>query len=93
IDSHGLLYLADTGNNTIRISSLVPPRIHLNGDVSAAVISWRNSAPNYSVQTTLNISDTNSWTTIAGPAGILGDRFVITNNPVSTPAFYRLRAN
>ncbi|MDB6058661.1 MAG: repeat containing protein [Verrucomicrobiales bacterium] len=91
LDSNGLLYLADTGNNTIRISSLVPPRIHATG--GAASLSWPISAPNYWVQTTSNVTDVTSWTTIAGPAAIVGDRFVITNNSVSTPAFYRLRAN
>ena len=93
IDSNGLLYLADTGNNTIRISSLVPPRIHADGGDGAVSLSWRTSAPNYSVETTSNVTDSTSWTQVGGSAGLLGDRFVITNSPATSPAFYRLRAN
>lgn len=93
IDSNGLLYLADTGNNTIRISSFLSPRIHANGTGGAISLSWRISAPNYSVETTSNVTDSSSWTSVAGNAVILGDRFVITNSPISNPAFYRLRAN
>lgn len=93
LDSNGLLYLADTGNNTIRVSSFVAPRIHADGDISVALLSWRISAPNYSVDTTTNVADANSWSTISGPATLVGDRFVITNYPASSPAFYRLRAN
>ena len=61
IDGYGMLYLADTGNNTIRVSTFIPPRIHAVEDGSSLVLSWRNSAPNYSIQTTSNITDSSSW--------------------------------
>ncbi len=93
IDSNGLLYLADTGNNTIRISSFVPPQIHANQTASAVSLSWRTSAPNYSIESTSNVTDSTSWTSVFGPAVVAGDRIIVTNSPASTPAFYRLRAN
>lgn len=93
IDHSGLLYVADTGNNLIRISALIPPRIHANGNGAAASLSWRTSAPNYSVETTSNVTDSSSWTSVVGSPVRVGDRFVLTNSPASSPAFYRLRSN
>jgi hypothetical protein len=94
IDTTGLLYIADSGNNTIRISSFVPPRIHaISGGTGTNLVSWRSSAQNYSVETTTNVIDPTSWTLVTDPAVTISDRFVITNSPTATPAFYRLRAN
>ena len=58
--------LADTGNNTIRISTFVAPRIHANQANGLAVLSWRNSAPNYSVESTSNVVVSASWTPVIG---------------------------
>jgi sugar lactone lactonase YvrE len=93
IDSNGLLYLADTGNNTIRISTFIAPRIHANQANGLALLSWRNSAPNYSVESTSNVVDSLSWMPVVGARGLVGDRIVLTNFPSSNPAFYRLKAN
>jgi streptogramin lyase len=92
VGTDGLLYLADSGNNTIRVSSFIPPRLHATPGDRTIELSWRTSALNYVVETTTNVADSAPWTPIADPVLIFGDRFTTTNSPASNPSFYRLRA-
>ena len=55
------------------------------------ILSWPLSASDYALETTTNLADTNSWTTLTNVPAIVNLQNAVTN-PISNGArFYRLK--
>jgi pimeloyl-ACP methyl ester carboxylesterase len=68
----------------------VPPALQAQANGANYVASWPLSAQNFNLQTTTNLADPNSWTTLPDVPAIVNLQNTITN-PISDGArFYRL---
>jgi predicted outer membrane repeat protein len=57
-----------------------------------ALLSWpAYYGTNFTLQSSTNILSSNSWTTAAGAAAVVGSQYQQTNGPLSTNRFFRLR--
>ncbi len=94
LDIEGNLYIADTGNNTIRFGLPVAMNVALgiSGSVNQVVVSWPATAAAAGfVLETSAAPGSGNWTTATNPSTILGDEMEITNDTTTAPAaFYRL---
>ena len=75
----------------IRLYSIMPPLLQAQMSGNNFVLSWPLSAADYILQTSTNLTDTNSWTTVTNVPAIVNLQNTITN-PISGGAqFYRLK--
>lgn len=94
VDGSGNLYVADTGNNTLRLGSaeveaaLVLRCSALAGQV---ILSWPAAASaGFTLETASALPGPGNWTAVTNLPASLGGEFRVTN-PVAAPAaFYRL---
>jgi hypothetical protein len=74
----------------VRIYTTMQPSLQAQASNGNLALSWPLSAQNFSVQTTTNLADPNSWVTLTNVPAIVYLQNAITN-PVSGGAqFYRL---
>jgi hypothetical protein len=73
-----------------RFYSILPPSLQAQTSGNNFVLSWPLSAANFNLQTTTNIADTNSWTTLTNIPAIVNLQNTITNPIVGSQGFYRL---
>jgi hypothetical protein len=75
----------------LTFSSPMPPLLQAQATRNGSVLTWPLSAAGFSVQTTTNIADPNSWVTLTNVPSVvdLQSSFAITNNGISQ--FYRLK--
>jgi uncharacterized repeat protein (TIGR03803 family) len=71
--------------------STVAPALQAQITGSSFVLSWPASAQNFSLQTTTNLTDANSWTTVTNVPAVLNQRNVVTNGISGRMRFYRLK--
>jgi hypothetical protein len=71
--------------------STVAPALQAQISGSGFVLSWPASGQNSSLQTTTNLTDANSWTTVTNAPAILNQRNVVTNGISGRMRFYRLK--
>lgn len=97
LDGSGDVFVADTGNNTIRWGQpaglAAPPPVPIRIVVSApnqVVISWPASAGGFVLETTASPTSS-AWTPVAPTPVQSGNQMMVTNSTSSTAAFYRLR--
>ncbi len=57
---------------------------------ASSVLSWTTNAPGFLLQSAPTVAPSNSWTQVVAPIFVVGDQFVMTNLPSTTPTFYRL---
>ena len=90
VDSALNLYIADTGNDTIRFGQPVPSLQIISVD-GRPILSWSASASNFALESGLLAPDGSSWVPIVEGVTATPSGFFFTNNEVSSPLFYRLR--
>jgi hypothetical protein len=67
------------------------PHLQMQSSGTNVIITWPASAEGYLLQTTSNLTDTNSWTTTTTVPMVVGSMNAVTN-PISGSAnFYRLK--
>jgi hypothetical protein len=71
--------------------SMVAPALQAQVFGSSFVLSWPVSAQNFSLQTTTNLVDPNSWTAVADTPAIVNLQCLVTNQISGAARFYRLR--
>jgi hypothetical protein len=71
--------------------SMIAPALQAQISGSSFVLSWPASAQNFSLQTTINLTDANSWTTVTNAPAVLNQRNVVTNGISGRMRFYRLK--
>lgn len=71
--------------------STAAPALQAQITGSSFVLSWPASAQNFSLQTTTNLTDANSWTTVMNVPALLNQKNVITNEISGRMRFYRLK--
>ena len=75
----------------LAFSVSLPPSLQAQMSGGNLMLSWPMSAQNFSLQTTTNLADPNSWVTLTNVPAIVNLQNTITN-PVSAGAqFYRLK--
>jgi len=64
----------------------------LQGQISGnnIILSWPTWAQNFNLQTTTNLADPNSWTTLPDIPGIVNSQYTVTNQISGSQGFYRL---
>ena len=76
--------------DNIRFYSLQAPSLQAQVSGGNLIVTWPLSAANYVLQTSTNLTDTNSWTAVTNVPAIVNLQNTITN-PISAGArFYRL---
>lgn len=89
MDGAGYLYVADSGNNLIRTTRVVPPTVQIWMAGNQLVTAWPSSSEGFVLETSPSLVG-GAWTSLSNGVVISGDNFFRTNNS-SSPAFYRLR--
>ncbi len=72
-------------------SSQGSPTLQIAPLGNRAILSWPASFPNYSLQTSSNISPAFAWATIGNAPVLSSNRLVVTNLPGVSARFYRLK--
>ena len=88
-DSAGYLYVADTGNNKVRTTRVVPPTLQSTRLASQLVLSWPVSAEGFVLQQSSAIGPAAAWSLATNGIVPLGDNYVRTN-ALTGSAYYRL---
>ncbi|MSU57409.1 MAG: hypothetical protein EXS35_04390 [Pedosphaera sp.] len=89
-DGAGYLYVADSANNIIRTTRVVPPTLQLASAGNQLVLSWLTSAGGFVLETSPTLATGAVWSPVTNGIVTLGDNFVRTNNASGAAAFYRL---
>jgi hypothetical protein len=76
--------------DNIRFYSLQPPSLQAQLSGNSVVVTWPISAQNFSLQTTTNLADPNSWVTLTNVPTIVDFQNAITNPISGSQGFYRL---
>jgi pimeloyl-ACP methyl ester carboxylesterase len=74
-----------------RLAIIAAPALQAQIFGSSFVLSWPASAQNFSLQTTTNLADPNSWTAVADTPAIVNLQCLVTNQISGAARFYRLR--
>jgi alpha-tubulin suppressor-like RCC1 family protein/pimeloyl-ACP methyl ester carboxylesterase len=72
-------------------TSTVTPALQAQIFGNSFVLSWPASAQNFSLQTTTNLTDANSWATVTNVPALLNQQNVVTNGITDRMRFYRLK--
>jgi hypothetical protein len=76
--------------DNIRFYTLQAPSLQAQVSGGNLIITWPMSAQNFSLQTTTNLADPNSWTTLTNVPAIVNLQNAITNPVTGGQGFYRL---
>ena len=80
----------DSYGFTLGAPVFVPPSLQIKMSGKNAILTWPDTANDFSLQTTTNLANPNSWITLTNIPVIVNSQNTITN-PVSKPTrFYRL---
>jgi len=88
--SSGLVYIADSGNNSVRTDRVVPPWLEQSEVSGQLTLRWPVSFINFDLETTTVLAP-GSWSAVQLPVEIQGDYLEIRTNLARVKAFYRLR--
>ena len=92
-DASGNVYVADSGNNTIRKGFLPPPQltILLSGvPPSGIVLTWPTNAAAFTLQCTTNLVSPAVWSTNSPAPVVIAGQNTVTNPITGPQGFYRL---
>lgn len=89
VDNAGNLYVADTGNQTIRLGrpGFLLQALHLGNQL---ILSWPAAASNYLLQTSTSLAPGASWSPVTDGVVLQGGCFLKSNTLDAGPAFFRL---
>ena len=94
VDGSGNLYVADTGNDAIRLgqtvlgTSVVLQCALAGGQV---VLSWPAPSEGFVLETAASLAGPGNWTAVTNVPAASGGEFAVTNAVTAPWAFYRLR--
>jgi hypothetical protein len=80
-----------SGSVFYRLAIITPPVLQVQIFGSSFVLSWPASGQNSSLQTTTNLTEANSWTTVTNVPAVLNQQNVVTNGISGRMRFYRLK--
>jgi formylglycine-generating enzyme required for sulfatase activity len=69
----------------------LPPRLQITRSGPQVLLSWLTNPPDFVLETSSNLSAVTVWRVVTNTVTISGNRFWVTNQSASSPAFYRLR--
>ena len=75
----------------LAFSISTPPSLQAQMSSGNLMLSWPMSAQNFSLQTTTNLADPNSWTTLPNVPAIVNFQNAVTNPISDGMRFYRLK--
>lgn len=87
-DSAGYLYLADTGNNTIRSTRIISPLLQFAEIGNQFILSWPTWADGFVLEQTPTLGPAN-WSPVTNNVFTVADDFVCTNN-LAESVYFRL---
>jgi hypothetical protein len=90
-DSSGNVYVADSGNNTIRKGFLPQLTILLSGvPPSGIVVTWPTNAVGFTLQCTTNLASPVVWSTNSPAPVVIAGQNTVTNPITGPQQFFRL---
>jgi sugar lactone lactonase YvrE len=87
-DGAGNVYVADAGNNAIRVSRLVAPQLQITGTANQASVFWPASGYGFFPETTLTLPA--GWTAVSSNVVTSGDVSVLNVPAGGESGLYRL---
>jgi sugar lactone lactonase YvrE len=90
LDSAGYIYVADSGNNAIRVNKLLPATLTLSSAANQAVLSWPLSGPGFLVEHSSSVGPSATWGVVSDSVSVYGQNYVVTNGMTAPLSFYRL---
>jgi sugar lactone lactonase YvrE len=94
VDGLGSVYVADTGNDTIRLGSAAiqaAPLLQCSGLAGQVVLSWQAGASaGFALETAGSLAAPGNWMAVTNVPAALGGWLWVTNSPTARAAFYRL---
>lgn len=93
VDPTGNVYIADTGNNTIRLGKplAAPPALEIALRRRQAMLSWPAAATGFILETTDALPPTGAWSALKAEVVKVGDRLTVAVEVHPTTRFFRLR--
>jgi sugar lactone lactonase YvrE len=95
VDAAGIVYVADSLNNTIRVgipSPTSPPELEITGLPGEVTLAWPGSASGFVLQAAESLGTGVTWITITNGISLVGGQFTSTNPATGSAVFYRLRS-
>lgn len=80
----------DSYGFTLGAPVFTPPTLQIQMTAKHAILKWPESAEDFSLQTTTNLKDPNSWVTLTNAPVIVNSENTITNPVSEATRFYRL---
>jgi len=88
-DSAGYLYLADTGNNTIRSTRVISPLLQFALLGNQFILSWPATTDGFVLEQSAFVGPSANWSPVSNNIYTVADNFVRTNN-LADSAYFRL---
>jgi sugar lactone lactonase YvrE len=87
-DTAGYLYVADTGNNSIRSTRIISPSLQITAIANQSILSWPTWADGFVLEQSQTLGTTANWASVTNNIAI-ADNFVHTND-LAESAYFRL---
>jgi len=88
-DTAGYMYVADTGNNSIRSTRILSPLLQISALANQSILSWPTWADGFILEQSPTLGATANWIPVTTSIFTLNDSFVSTNN-LAESAYFRL---
>ena len=88
LDNTGYLYVADSGNNAIRVSRMVIPLLQYAREGNQETIFWSTSGYDFLPETSTSVSS--AWSLVTSNVVTSGDTSVLNSTAGNPAGFYRL---
>jgi len=90
LDNAGYLYVADAGNNAVRVSRMVIPLLRYAREGNQESVFWSASAYNFLPETSASLAPGSPWTSVTTNVATAGDTSVLNFTSGNPAGFYRL---
>ena len=75
----------------VRFYTFAPPQLAITKTGNGILLTWPTATDGYVLETTTNLADTNSWTTLTNVSVIVDSQNTVTNSISDGARFYRLK--